>query len=351
MTDRAVSVDLDSGIDRIALHCTTPALADQIVRHVRPGFVPTAQAPADIEVTVEVMSAPPPLPSGPGTPVNLLNASYSFPAESGMAWESGESRTAHNHANGAVVVSTRDYRAIKISAVSMETAFRTTYRVLRELQIARLAARGFVRLHAACCESAGVRVAISGDKGAGKSTMLMTLVLAAGFDFVGSDRAMIGCSGGDVTVCGLTESVNLGVGTLQRFTELRRFLPENLRDLPSERLWGREEKIAIAATDVVSDTRLGRPGPQRLNCVLFPRISPHGALRIRRLDEYETTNCLATNLQPGEMQHGYLTAPAVRTKPLVASGVAGLSVDYGSSLGSDELGALRSTIMQAVSPG
>jgi hypothetical protein len=90
-------------------------------------------------------------------------------------------------------------------------------RVVRELAMAAAVGRGGLLLHGAAFAIGGRGVVLAGPKHAGKSTLLLHALQAAGTAFISNDRVLFHRVGGRATLRGMPTIVKLRPGTLATF--------------------------------------------------------------------------------------------------------------------------------------
>ncbi len=90
-------------------------------------------------------------------------------------------------------------------------------RVVRELAMAASLARGGLLLHGAAFAIGGRGVVLAGPRRAGKSTLLLHALQAAGALFISNDRVLARQDQGHVVLRGMPTIVNLRPGTLAMF--------------------------------------------------------------------------------------------------------------------------------------
>jgi len=102
-----------------------------------------------------------------------------------------------------------------------QTARLVLMRVVRELLCEAWGRpRGRLQLHAAAFAVEGEALAIVGPKRAGKTTLLLHALQAAGAQLIGNDRIGVRLVAGGAVACGLPSIVSIRPGTLARFPRL-----------------------------------------------------------------------------------------------------------------------------------
>lgn len=135
---------------------------------------------------------------------------------------------------------------------------------------------GFRHLHAGAARCGAGGFVFLGDKGAGKTTTILT-ALDLGWDFISNDQVLIGPVADTCCALGLPMSVRLGADTSRLFPH--RHLPDGESVLAIS-------KVAEAfACGVAPDARL-------LGCVLLCRDSSTRP-SIIRIDDHGSKSCLA----------------------------------------------------------
>lgn len=97
---------------------------------------------------------------------------------------------------------------------------------LRDIIIKDQENKGSIILHAAAVEKDNKVIAISGVKGAGKSTATMELIFHAGYHFFSGDKLFVRVENEQIIAKGWPDYPHLGVGTLCRYDTLINYCEE-----------------------------------------------------------------------------------------------------------------------------
>ncbi|MGH3843383.1 MAG: hypothetical protein ACRDS0_18360 [Pseudonocardiaceae bacterium] len=140
-----------------------------------------------------------------------------------------------------------DHSTATITAhcTGVESARYWAARLVRQAMTAQLLAAGAVYAHAAAFTHRGRGVLITGHRGAGKTTTLLTCLRLLGGDYVTNDRLLLRREGGDLVGRPWPAHIRVGVGTLLAMPELADLAPADLRDLPEHQRWHHRDKVTI----------------------------------------------------------------------------------------------------------
>ncbi|MGH3867781.1 MAG: hypothetical protein ACRDQ4_16965 [Pseudonocardiaceae bacterium] len=144
-----------------------------------------------------------------------------------------------------------DHATATITAycTGVEPARYWAVRLVRQAMTGQLLAAGAVYAHAAAFSYRGRGVLVTGHKGAGKTTTLVTSLRLIGGDYVTNDRLLLRREGGELVGRPWPMHIRVGVGTLLTLPDLADLVPADLRDLPAHRRWRHPDKVAIEPPD------------------------------------------------------------------------------------------------------
>lgn len=163
-------------------------------------------------------------------------------------------------------------------------------RIVKDNILSRWAEKeGSAILHCACASKNDNGIIIMGEKGSGKTTTLLKLLLQYDAQFVTSDRGYIRINNGKLQLNGWPEPLNIGFGTLSGFS---------LNTLESHKSVKKgNEKIILPYNNIpellspIIDTAL-------VNMILFPSVNLNNKSTINQLSESQvksriTSQCLS----------------------------------------------------------
>ncbi|SHE93246.1 hypothetical protein SAMN05444392_10519 [Seinonella peptonophila] len=96
-------------------------------------------------------------------------------------------------------------------------------RMVRELMTRYMERKGFFLLHAAAVEKDGKAILLCGDKGAGKTTMMLGL-LAAGYNLISNDKVYVGIENRKVKIYTWPGPVGITMQTVFHYTALQQLI-------------------------------------------------------------------------------------------------------------------------------
>jgi hypothetical protein len=147
---------------------------------------------------------------------------------------------------------------------------RQAARMIREFIAQSAAGRNSLRLHAAAVTNpAGKALLILGTKGAGKTSLMLSLIQGGRAGFCANDRLLVDCENHVPEALGLPNSVRLDLRALVRFPHLNR--------LPSRRLVSSREgelKVAFPAQELCAALGVEILGRAGIGAVLAPELHP-----------------------------------------------------------------------------
>lgn len=148
-------------------------------------------------------------------------------------------------------------------------------RLIRQVMTAQLLAAGAVYAHAAAFSHQGRGVLVTGHRGAGKTTTLLTSLRLLGGDYVTNDRLLLRRESGELVGRPWPAHLRIGVGTLLALPELADLVPAELRELPQHQRWSHQEKVIIEPPEfsrvLSTGTVLSETRPRLM---LWPNLSP-----------------------------------------------------------------------------
>lgn len=185
----------------------------------------------------------------------------------------GQTYWVNQHAS--IIHADHNARTITAYCGDAESAQYWAARLVRQAMTTQLLAAGAVYAHAAAFSHHGRGVLVTGHKGAGKTTTLLTSLRLLGGDYVTNDRLLLRREGGELVGRPWPMHLRVGVGTLLAMPELVDLVPPHLRDLPGHRRWQHQHKVAIEPPEF---SRLLSQGvvlsEVRPRLMLWPYLSP-----------------------------------------------------------------------------
>ena len=171
-----------------------------------------------------------------------------------------------------------DAPRIFMSSVNPASMRKYARLLIRDIVQKQFEKNGGVTFHASSVIAPdGGMICIMGNKGSGKTTVLLEYLIRAKVYRCGLDRVMMEARDGGIMAYGWPILYNIGVGTLSRFAELEHLIPEEIRK-NNEVTWENKKKVVLEPFDLPYEAR-----PKgKLSAILFPKISdaPHGLRRI-----------------------------------------------------------------------
>jgi hypothetical protein len=163
-------------------------------------------------------------------------------------------------------------------------ALRTSLmRVVRELAMRHAQRRGGIFLHAAALAIGTRGLILAGEKDAGKTTLLVSLLRHDAARYVANDRVLVGSAAATTPLRGMPTVVSIRPGTLQFFPHLRRELAAsgfNYRQTVKEvaaapdavaRPW-QDGRFGVSPAQLCSLLGVEQVGTCEISALLFPRI-------------------------------------------------------------------------------
>jgi energy-coupling factor transporter ATP-binding protein EcfA2 len=172
-----------------------------------------------------------------------------------------------------------EHRTATITAhcPDVQSAWYWAARLVRQAMTAQLLAAGAVYAHAAAFSHRGRGVLVTGHKGAGKTTTLVTSLRLLGANYLTNDRLLLRREGGELVGRPWPAHLRVGIGTLLALPELADLVPAHLCDLPRRQRWYHREKVTIEPPEF---SRLLSGGvvlsEVRPRLMLWPSLSPGG---------------------------------------------------------------------------
>lgn len=237
----------------------------RIIRPGRAGWDITLHAAAvlDTPVVAEIFSDAPLREIGPRLHARTLSS-----ARGQTYWVAEHATIIHaEHRTATITAHCTDVQSARYWAA----------RLVRQAMTAQLLAAGAVYAHAAAFSHRGRGVLVTGHKGAGKTTTLLTSLRRLGADYVTNDRLLLRRESGELLGRPWPAHLRAGIGTLLALPELADLVPARLRDLPLQQRWHHREKVIIEPPEF---SRLLSGGAViseiRPRLILWPSLSPGG---------------------------------------------------------------------------
>lgn len=234
----------------------------RIIRPGRAGWDITLHAAAvlDTPVVAEIFSDAPLREIGPRLHARTLSS-----ARGQTYWVAEHATIIHaEHRTATITAHCTDVQSARYWAA----------RLVRQAMTAQLLAAGAVYAHAAAFSHRGRGVLITGHRGAGKTTTLLTGLRLLGGDYVTNDRLLLRRESGQLLGRPWPAHLRIGVGSLLTMPELADLVPTELRELPHQR-WQHQDKVIIEPPEfsrvLSTGTVLSETRPRLM---LWPHLSP-----------------------------------------------------------------------------
>ncbi|MGH3754432.1 MAG: hypothetical protein ACRDRP_17370 [Pseudonocardiaceae bacterium] len=190
-----------------------------------------AAAVLDTATVAETFTNAPLREIGPGLHARALNS-----ARSQTYWVADHATIIHvDH----------DTATITADCTGAQSAQYWAARLVRQAMTTQLLAAGAVYAHAAAFSHRGRGVLVTGHKGAGKTTTLVTSLRLLGGDYLTNDRLLLHRERGELVGRPWPAHMRAGVGALLAMPDLADLVPAELRDLPWHQRWHHQGKVII----------------------------------------------------------------------------------------------------------
>lgn len=288
-----------------------PSVLEWLDEFLAPSFVAGAALHAAPDVRLvsgrgafDALRARGPAPSG-----ELVDC---FALDQGLvrlpAWQgSPGERTVFDEALGAFYCREASGAVRVVAAEDSPTVRVAVMRVVRELTMCHLAARGWLVLHAAAFVTDGEAVLAVGPKRAGKTTLLSYALLGGAAHCLANDRVAVASTGEPPTAWGIPTIVSLRVAMLPRFPELASTLATgryafqfSRRELargtcPVDRAPARVWSLAPEQYCELVGARLVASAPAR--AIVFPRLVDDAtSISLQPLDAADAASRIAASV-------------------------------------------------------
>ncbi len=168
-------------------------------------------------------------------------------------------------------------------------------RVVREFAVNHAIHRQRVIVHGAACVRGDRGILIAGQKGWGKTSMLLRSLQDEGAHYVSNDRVAVSVNGDTLAVCGVPTIINLRVSTLKMFPDLYHRLQSSPYNpvlsldeadgapLGRAQAW-RDGVFTLSPAQLCTLMGVGQRPKARLTAVLFPHVTnAAGTVRLERV--------------------------------------------------------------------
>ena len=175
------------------------------------------------------------------------------------------------------------------------------HNVIRQLLRIELENNGALVLHGAAALCGDRGIALVGDKGCGKTTCLISLILKRGAKYVCNDRFFLWVRNNRFYLNGWPTTFRIGLGTLSHFDELHSLIPQEKRKsifmMPSEMRVSFHGKVVLVPQQI-SDLFKNQSKKQiELRVLIFPQYEPRGdVFKIARCDYKQARQILLRNI-------------------------------------------------------
>ena len=281
----------------VATDC--PGLEPELRRRLWP-FVDIdaggAETP-DATLVVRAASEPPALPDGPVERVTIQSATIERYRRSGLQVRRDGIAYTLNERGGTLYVTERERRMVTLTGAPA-VVVKDARRLVRDLYIADLKRAGHGMLHAGGVVVDGRGVLVTGQKGAGKSTVVFAALRRRGVDLLSNDRTFARADGAAVEAHGVPDHLLVRLGMLRQFPELRSYLPDRYTDMTEDELWQApdSEKLSIQFQDAAATFGARVVTRTEVACLLVPDYrAERPRATLERLDERATARALAAS--------------------------------------------------------
>lgn len=214
----------------------------------------------------------------PGDPVGSAVAVQVDPWTEGELWSSGSSSVLRTQDQALIVVTRSDGDVvIRVWHPVRRVLLDAASRVIRQLIIGCAEQHGWLHVHgSAAILPSGGAVAVLGDSGGGKSTVLLELIKEFGASPVACDMFLLNVRQWPFRVIGIPTAFNLCYGTVASYPELHHLFPPAFRPLTLSEVWRLTEKedLSMAVVCEAFGADVVRSGP--LECLIGVRFGQHG---------------------------------------------------------------------------
>ncbi|MCM2270291.1 MAG: hypothetical protein NDJ75_09325 [Thermoanaerobaculia bacterium] len=217
-----------------------------------------------------------------------------------------------------------DLRRVETVAARSEARLRTPLlRLVRELVMGELFARGWPMLHASAVARDGVALAFLGATGAGKTSLLLHALRLGGARLLANDRAVVRDDGRSPAIFAVPTIFTLRESALaffpavaaalaaSRFSHRLTLAEAAHDDAAAPRPW-RNGKYGLTPAQLARLLGVERQGEARLAGVVLPRhTGQSGGLTLRRLDR----EAARRELHDAQFGHGAWMRPSALFRP------------------------------------
>jgi hypothetical protein len=240
----------------------------------------------------------------------------------------------------------KERRIVLVTSGDLEVRREEGMQTLRAAMKWLLVERGWIPLHAACVARDGRAVCVAGQKGSGKTSTLLNLLVRNGCDLLAADKFLVRDAGSHLQVCGLPGKLGVRIGSAivqpRLLTWLEeaaasffpRISPETVRHIAAtntpEQLRHRGEKILMLPTELANLFGRSITPTAPLGLLLIPvfDLNIEGA-RLDALEPEQASemllSCYVSILSKGE---GFLLHFFDLSDALIKERLAGLLADH-----------------------
>ncbi|WP_152656269.1 hypothetical protein [Oceanobacillus sp. CFH 90083] len=220
------------------------------------------------------------------------------------------------------VIVVKNKTFVIIGADKTIASIRAPLRIIREVSLRQLENQGgcFVHSAAVAFNNGQDAFLITGDGGAGKSTLMWYLVKYLGADFITNDRAITLQSKDGISIYGWPMCLRLGLGTvnatmdinkLRNYTfhrpQVKGLWNQQVEDNENAKLnWGNDDKLEITPKEACDITGTTIRSKSLVKGLFFPRLQiGSGKIRISPIEDTQVVRILNDNLrEPVDEDYG-----------------------------------------------
>jgi len=174
--------------------------------------------------------------------------------------------------------------------------------LVRLLMTRLLETLGVVKSHCGAIAVGGIGFAVGGQKGSGKTSLILGLLQSGEVDFITNDTIYLkSLASGRLKILGWPSDCGIALGTLSHFPQLRHLIRNDLAAINDlTELWYCDEKVSVGARSLAELFDVELCGEADLKGIIFPKLGPYiRKTKIRRLSIGETySNMLALSHTP-----------------------------------------------------
>jgi len=194
------------------------------------------------------------------------------------------------------IVKPSECTVIYVGDLSKFSSYKEIHRQIRHILTKKLEEQGIITLHAGAVETHGIGIGIGGEKGRGKTTLVLGFLAKKKASYLANDKVYLRFSGSNLELLGWPRTIRVGVGTMSQIPELNKFLRDytyfdvkyiKKLDFRTKRKFEftPKELSSILGVDIIKKTKL--------NCFIFPDLHPRTKREsLRKLSKNEAVSMI-----------------------------------------------------------